>query len=405
MRKFIPLLIPFLALVVGVSVAVPGANAKTPYHVSYLWHHKLVSVLDYRRDVSAVLGRTVSKKLHIVAKGKLFGLIYRRGGDRVGAKTTAKLHTELLRRAGLEAAAPMREGRWSFVEPGGLPAKGSVGLKRKIAAFKTNRNAKVRDLESVVSRYIKGLRRQGRLAADERTGWSVFDFTTGQKLVTINEDVQFQAASLIKPFIAAAYFHRANRGDFIYGTKSRYHMRRMIHASNNYSTNWVMRQAGGPRAVQRILRVHYPGIFRDTKIVEYIPAGGQTYRNKASVHDYSRFLYALWKKTIPGASEIRRLMALPGSDRIVTGVDDIPQGTKVYNKTGSTARLCGDMGILTVKGPNGRIYPYTIVGLIEKRRRAGDYTSWIRSRANIIRDVSGIVYKGIERHHAFGNAL
>ncbi len=182
-------------------------------------------------------------------------------------------------------------------------------------------------------------------------------------------------------------------------------MHRMIHWSDNRSTNWVMRQAGGPRAVQRILRVHYPGIFRDTKIVEYIPASGQTYRNKASVHDYSRFLYALWKKKIPGAREIRRLMALPGSDRIVTGVDDIPEGTKVYNKTGSTAHLCGDMGILTIKGPKGRIYPYTIIGLIEKRRRAGDYTSWIRSRADIIRNVSGIVYKGITRHHEFASGL
>ena len=63
------------------------------------------------------------------------------------------------------------------------------------------------------------------------------------------------------------------------------------------------------------------------------------------------------------------------------------------------------IGADLVEGPGGKIYPYIIIGLIEKRRRAGDYASWIRSRADIIRHVSSIVYKGITRHHDFGNEL
>lgn len=398
-------LVVFLAVFVGLTVAAPVAGAKTSYHVSYLWHHDLESVRDYRRDVGAVLGRAVQRNLKIFAKGELFGLIYMRRGGSPAAARTARTHSRLLRRAGLHAAAPMREGRWISVGPGSKAQKRPADLRHKTSLFKARRNPPADDLESAVSIYIKRLRQRGQLSADERTGWSVYDFTTGKKLVTINEDIQFQAASLIKPFLAAAFFHRVKKGDFVYGPVSRNHMHRMIHWSDNGSTNWVMRQAGGPRAVHRILRNHYPTIFRDTKIVEYIPAGGKTYRNKASVHDYSRFLYALWNEKIPGASEIRRLMALPGPDRIFTGVDGIPEGSKVFNKTGSTARLCGDMGILTVAGPGGKIYPYIIVGLIEKQRRAGDYASWIRSRADIIRNVSSIVYKGITRHHDFRNAL
>ena len=65
--------------------------------------------------------------------------------------------------------------------------------------------------------------------------------------------------------------------------------------------NWIMRYVGGPKAVERILEKHYPEVFKDTHVVEYIPANGRTYRNKASIHDYSRFLYALWKEKIPGA--------------------------------------------------------------------------------------------------------
>ena len=151
--------------------------------------------------------------------------------------------------------------------------------------------------------------------------------------------------------------------------------------------------------MQRILKRRYPGIFQEIHLVEYIPAGGKTYRNKASVHDYSRFLYAIWKEEIAGAREIKRLMALPGRDRIHTGVRGVPKGTRVYNKTGSTARICGDMGILNVKGADGKWYPYTVIGIIEKEQSAENYTRWIRSRGNIIRHVSGLIYQTIAENH------
>ena len=257
----------------------------------------------------------------------------------------------------------------------------------------------IRDLELAVESYIKRMRSKGRIARDERTAWSVFDFTSGEKLVGINEDVQFQGASLVKPFFALAFFHRVKVDGLSYGPKSRRHMRRMIQYSNNASTNWIMRRVGGPAAIQRILKQNYAGIFKDTRIVEYIPAGGRTYRNKASVHDYSRFLYALWKEGIPGGREIKRLMALPGPDRLYTGASAIPKGTQVYNKTGSTAHVCGDMGILVVRGRNGRRYPYILVGVIEKQKRARNYGSWIKSRGNVIRRVSNLVYQGISQHH------
>lgn len=263
----------------------------------------------------------------------------------------------------------------------------------------TERTREIHNLEAAVTNYLDRLRREGKLAPDERTGWSVYDFTTGEKLVTINEDQQFQTASLVKPFIAAAFFYKVERGELTYNKESRRHMERMIQHSNNPSTNWVTRRVGGPKEVERILKKQYPAIFQEVQLVEYIPAGGKTYRNKASVHDYSRFLYALWKEDIAGAREIKRLMALPGRDRIYTGVRGVPKGTKVYNKTGSTARVCGDMGILDVRGADGKWYPYTLVGIIEKGRSAPDYTSWIRSRGDIIRNVSSIVYQGIAQHH------
>lgn len=391
------------------------------YDVSYLWHSQLPSVEQYRSKVGAVLGPDVAKRLRIVQKPGLYGLIYYRNGSDGGAEKVAAAHTRLLRARGLERAAPMRSIKWNFVNapsPNPPAAKtASVAPAEKTssvapaaslapaasppkpAATSAASRQRVTDIENAVEKYIKGLRAKGVITADERTAWSVYDFTTGEKLVGINEDVQFQAASLVKPFFATAFFHKVARGELKYGPESRMHMERMIQRSNNHSTNWIMRQVGGPAAVQRILSGRYGGIFRDTHIVEYIPAGGKTYRNKASVHDYSRFLYALWTEELPGSAEIKRVMSLPSGNRVYTGARAVPAGTQVYNKTGSTAHLCGDMGILVVKDKNGKSYPYTIIGVIEKDSRARNYTTWIRSRGNVIRQVSNIVYEGISQYH------
>ncbi len=377
MRAVERLLVTALLVLAGLAVMAPPAAAESRYDISYFWSRDLGGVREYQGRVADVLGPEVGSGLKVVSKGELFGLIYVRHGDRDGASLVAEVHTRLLESQGLEAAQPLRAEDWQMLGDGGeLP-----------------------DLEAAVEEYIDGLRREGKIGDDERTAWSVYDFTSGEKLVSINEDEQFEAASMVKLFVAAAFFCRVENGELIYGRRSRRRMELAIHHSSNAATNWLLRQIGGPAAAERILKRRYPGIFQDTRIVEYIPRGGRTYRNKASPHDYSRFLYALWNGDIYGFREIKRLMALPGPDRIFTGVASIPVSTRVYNKTGSTARVCGDVGILTVKGPDGRRYPYTIIGIIEKERRARHYTNWIRSRGEVIREVSGIIYRGIMRRY------
>jgi beta-lactamase class A len=406
---FRPALLVWLMLAMGFAAPALAATGAR-YDVSYVWAGRLDNVYDYKRRVGHLLGSDVSRKLRVVRRSGLYGLIYYRRGDSRGAAKVARVHSRLLRNHGLDAAAPIRSRDWTFVTPGGAPtgtasAKSSSPPSPPPASSKIERLPDIGDLSDAVDRQVKKLRRQGVIAPDERTAWSVFDFTTGKKLVGINEDVQFQAASMIKPFLALAFFHRVGNDELIYGPRSRRHMERMIRYSNNRSTNWVMRHLGGPRGAQAILERNYPEIFKNTSIVEYIPAGGRTYRNKASAHDYSRFLYALWNESIPGAKEIKRLMGLPGPDRLHTGVDAIPDGTLVYNKTGSTARLCGDIGIIAVKGKDGRLYAYTMIGIIEKQGRAKNYASWIRSRGDVIRRVSNLVFTGISRQHELLSSL
>ena len=420
-RTMTGLVLYLLAILLGLASLPTTTLAADYYDVSYVWSRSIDGVRDYRKQVAGVLGPAVAKDLKVVTRDNLIGLVYVRHGDSAGAARVAKSHTRLLRAQGLDAASPIRSVNWtlvgdaatrqvavasnaesasaeSIIRTTATAPPAATGTRRSRMSV-TERSREIHNLEAAVEDYINRLRKDGKLDSDERTGWSVYDFTTGEKLVTINEDEQFQTASLVKPFIAAAFFYKVKTGELKYDRESRRQMERMIQHSNNASTNWVTRRVGGPLEVERILKRQYPAIFQEIQLVEYIPAGGKTYRNKASVHDYSRFLYALWKEEIAGAQEIKRLMALPGRDRIYTGVRGVPKGTKVYNKTGSTARVCGDMGILNVKGADGRRYPYTLIGIIEKEQNATDYTSWIRSRGDIIRNVSSIVYQSIAQTH------
>ena len=381
---------PFLSIVVamlGVAAMSTATAASDRYDISYVWSQSLPGVQNYRDRVAGVLGPVVTRSLKVVAEGDLFGLVYVRRGDRAGATWVAKVHTGLLQSRGLESASPVRSQDWAVLG-------NSDDRQESLASVSSPL-----DLEAAVEDYIRRMRREGKIKDDERTAWSVYDFTSGEKLVSINEDEQFEAASMVKLFIVAAFFCKVEKEELIYGNKSRRQMELAIQHSNNAATNWMLRNIGGPKAADRILKREFPGIFRDTRIVEYIPRDGRTYRNKASPHDYSRFLFALWKDEIHGAKEIKRLMALPGPDRIHTGVASIPKSARVYNKTGSTAHVCGDVGILIAKGPDGKRYPYTMIGIIEKEQRARNYTTWIHSRGAVIRNVSGIIYKGIVKRH------
>ena len=260
--------------------------------------------------------------------------------------------------------------------------------------------AQRRGLEAMVEEHVRQLHRQGRLAKDENTAWSVYDFTSGEKLVEINADLKLQAASLIKPFIALAFMHQVKQGLLPYDDDARGRLERMIQHSDNNATNWALRKLGGPAAVGALLRRNYGALLANVEIVEYIPRGGRTYRNRASAGDYSRFLLALWRNELPGAVEIKRLMALPKRDRLRTGAD-LPQDTEDFSKTGSTSHLCGDMGVLLAKGPDGRQYAYALIGIIEKRHPARHYFRWLRSRGNIIREMSGMFYHIIANMHGF----
>lgn len=249
-----------------------------------------------------------------------------------------------------------------------------------------------------IESHIASLKSKGLLDNEESMGWVVYDLEQDRNLISINGDMDFQAASMIKPFVALAYFHLVNENKLAYNSQARGKLESMIQRSSNSATNWAMKQVGGPAQCNAILKKHYGHILKKTEVKEYIPADGRTYLNSAPPSDYVRYLRALWNQELPYSKEIRRLMALPGRDRLYYGTP-LPRGTLVYNKTGSTARLCGDMGILVPKTKKGDRYPYVVVGIIERKSRAANYGQWMNSRGNVLRQISTLVYEEMKKEH------
>jgi len=418
------------------SVAVEDNGYFELYNVSYGLGPNLEALKKRYARVYQYLGMEVGKNLFIEqTDNDNYTLIYRRRGDRSSTYAVARKHAKLLKRKKIsttiiaERNHPVVFGESSHLNDQEVsePPETTVAAKapaeppepepepqtivNTVAKTKPEpkpapvKPQKVREIapasgeiEASIEHLIKELRQKGKLSGDERTGWMVYDLTRDKSLVDINADLVFQAASMIKPFVALAFFHQVKEGKLKYGPKSRRNMEQMIQRSNNPATNWVMRMAGGPAECDRILRTHYGSIFKKTSIVEYIPAGGRTYKNSAVPSDYIRFLQELWANRLPYSKEMRRLMSLPGRDRLYNGTP-IPQGTLVYNKTGSTAHLCGDMGILVPKDRQGKRYPYALVGVIERESRASNYGNWMLTRGNVIRQVSTIVYEEMKKRY------
>jgi hypothetical protein len=73
----------------------------------------------------------------------------------------------------------------------------------------------------------------------------------------------------------------------------------------------------------------------------------------------------------------------------------------VYDKTGTTSHLCGDMGILVALRDDGKRFPYIVIGLIQKTSPASRYFSWMHNRGDIIRHVSAMAYEEMALRHHF----
>jgi beta-lactamase class A len=442
---------------------IPSTEYRRLYNVSYGLGPNFDVLRVNWDTVAGMLGSGVAKALYVERTGHgNYALVYKRYGDLEGTRAAALRHDRLLKGTGVRAAV-IEECNNEIVWTGSSAAAAAIAERPKDVAQVAAAPPEEIAVEEVLSEevlavatpvetvpppteippaasppppagkepekepsapeepvsprsdfalrpgstatrnrindYVQGLRKKGLVAGDEQTSWLVYDLGSDRGVADINGEIPRQAASMIKPLVMLAFFHQVERGRLVYGETSRAYLEAMIQRSSNSATNWAIDQIGGPERVHALLREHYGAMLPQTRVVEKIAAGGRTYRNKASAQDYARFLRAAWQDRLPRSAEMLRILNLPGRDRLFYGAASIPVGTQVFDKTGSTAMLCGDMGILVARRQGGGTLPYIVVGIIEKASCTSRYSAWIGARSAVIRQVSDLVYRDLKATH------
>ena len=263
-------------------------------------------------------------------------------------------------------------------------------------------------LEVTFELYIKNKRNRRVLSTTDRTSFVVYDISKNKKLVSINEDRQMMAASLIKNFVMLAYFHEVKHGRQAHTNTNRGHLRAMIQVSSNLSTNYFIRLLGGPARVDRILRTNIRILNR--------PGLSNTYPRRTDLQEYDlrarsqHVLFAVMARTTPVFRENEVVFQTQNGDYIFKQTY-IPSWVAVYNKTGTVYGLVGDGGKLVLRDPQGKSRPYVFVGLMEDRTKTSyrnrwqSFANWRNQRTFILRRLSERAYKYIYENHYGGRLV
>ena len=404
----------FICSLIGILLPVSVSFAARTYDVSYSWGKRQQSAKVYADKVKQVLGPAIAKQIKVVTRRGRYGVIYDRNGSYTEVRQEAENHAKLLYQAGVtkkkghEAAHPIPSRDYS-ARPRTTPSNRTPAPQRPNRQRPNPLQFDITvdsNLEAEIDRYVKGLRLRGVLANTDHTSFVVYDVTKKKKVVSINEDQTMMAASLIKNFIMLAYFHEVKYKRLEHTNENRRQLRLMIQRSANTSTNYFIRLLGGPSGVERILKWNYP-YFKKTRIVEYIPAGGRTYRNMTSAHELNMFYNQLWLGNLPYSNKMKYYLGLPNGDRMHDKTC-IPSNVRVYHKTGTVYGLVGDSGILAIIDAQGKQRAYIFTGLIEdrtktsNRNRSEAFWSWVGRRSDTLRRVSEAVYEYIYEVHYGG---
>jgi beta-lactamase class A len=192
-------------------------------------------------------------------------------------------------------------------------------------------------------------------------GIAAMDLSTGETL-SVRGNEPFPMASTMKIAVAALYLSQVEHGrrsldDVISGQTARSLMAAMIIRSSNPATDILLRDLGGPQALQAWVEQHkLSGMRVDRNIAQLLAAKRDLWdlRDSSTPMAMVELLRRLDQGDLLNASSRRYLLGLMA--KCSTGKNRmralLPYGTRVEHKTGTLNGLTADVGYITM--PDGR---------------------------------------------------
>lgn len=192
-------------------------------------------------------------------------------------------------------------------------------------------------------------------------GVAALDLTTGE-VVSVNGHDAFPMASTVKVAVAANYlaqveFGRRSLDDRIGGRSAASLLDAMITRSDNYATDLLIRNLGGPSVIQAWLKQqNVEGIRFDRTIARLLADRRDLWdvRDSSTPIAMVQLLQKLDSGKLLKPASRSYLLDLMG--RCVTGKNRmralLPYGTRVEHKTGTLNNYASDVGFITL--PDGR---------------------------------------------------
>jgi len=250
-------------------------------------------------------------------------------------------------------------------------------------------------LPDIVAAEVSKLRDNRHLLNSDDISIHIHDLSKDETVVNIKADQVRNAASLIKPFVMLTVYDLAYQNKLCLTEHIETQIYKMITISHNESTNSLIRMLGDGNTVKGLEKINATikkyG-FRDTYLVEAIPEGGRTYRNRTSAYDLSEFFRKIYKRSIISPHYSQRMIDVLLDNhvhRIETPVM-VQAGVPVADKTGYVCGTNGDSGIVFLRNINRNASDYVVSIIIENPYRPTN--GWGKRKTEVIRHLSNVIY-------------
>jgi beta-lactamase class A len=250
-------------------------------------------------------------------------------------------------------------------------------------------------LPEIISTELCRLRDTHHLLNTDDISIHIHDLSKNETVVNIKADRMRNAASLIKPFVMLTVYDQAQQNKICLTDSMENQIYKMITISHIESTNSLIRQIGNGstyKGLEQINTTIKKYGFRDTYLVEPIPEGGRTYRNRTSAYDMSEFFRKVYSRTLVSPYYSQKMVDILLNNKVhrIETPTLKQDGVPVADKTGYVRGTNGDCGIVFLRNIKHNASDYVVSIIIENPYRPQE--GWGKQKTAVIRHLSNLIY-------------